>query len=103
MGMKMSKLNIIILMALVTYIPRMLPMVFLKNMRLAPWLNRFLRFIPYASLGALIFPGALFSVNPPAAAAGGIIVSAVMGLMGRSLITVFASGVAAVYILLMII
>ncbi|MCD8490587.1 MAG: AzlD domain-containing protein [Geovibrio sp.] len=98
----MSKLNIIILMALVTYIPRMLPMVFLKNMHLAPWLNRFLRFIPYASLGALIFPGALFSVNPPIAAAGGIAVSAALAFLGRSLIAVFASGVAAVYILLIL-
>lgn len=96
----MSKLTVIILMAVLTYIPRMLPLVFLKNLRLPSWLNRFLRFVPYASLGALIFPGALYAVNPPAAAAGGIIVSAVLAYTGRSLVVVFASGVAAVYILL---
>lgn len=98
----MSKLTVILFMAALTYIPRMLPLVFLKNLRLPSWLNRFLRFVPYASLGALIFPGALFAVNPPLAAAGGIAVSTVLALTGRSLVTVFASGVAAVYILLMV-
>ena len=97
----MSKLTIIILMAVLTYIPRMLPLVFLKNLRLPSWFNRFLRFVPYASLGALIFPGALYAVTPHTAAAGGIIVSAVLAFMGRSLVIVFASGVAAVYVLLL--
>jgi branched-subunit amino acid transport protein len=96
----MSKLSVIILMAILTYIPRMLPMVFLKDLRLPAWLNRFLRYVPYASLGALIFPGALYAVEPHYAAIGGIIVSAIMALMGRSLVVVFASGVAAVFVLL---
>lgn len=96
----MSKLSIIILMAIVTFLPRMLPITFLKNMRLAPWLNRFLKFVPYASLGALIFPSALYSVNPTSAAIGGIAVSIVTALMGRSLIFVFSSGVLSVYIIL---
>jgi branched-subunit amino acid transport protein len=99
--MKLSPLAVIILMAAVTYIPRMLPMVFLRDIRLAPWLNRFLRFIPYASLGALIFPGAMISVDPPIAAVCGAAVSSILAFTGRSLTVVFISGVAAVYLVMM--
>ncbi|WP_022851662.1 AzlD domain-containing protein [Limisalsivibrio acetivorans] len=96
--MKLEPVFVIILMAAVTYVPRMLPVVFLKDLRLAPWLNRFLRFIPYASLGALIIPGALTAGGTPAASAAGIAVSAVLAWRGISLTAVFASGVAAVYL-----
>ena len=46
-------------MTLVTYIPRMLPLVVLDAEKIPPFLARMLRNIPYAALGALIFPGIL--------------------------------------------
>lgn len=46
-------------MFLVTYIPRMVPMVFTKDMVFPPLLEKWLSYIPYAALGALIFPGVL--------------------------------------------
>ncbi|MFB4162787.1 AzlD domain-containing protein [Alteribacillus sp. JSM 102045] len=55
-----TELFIIILgMALVTYIPRMLPLVFLNAKQIPPRLEGILRNVPYAALGALIFPGVL--------------------------------------------
>ena len=45
-------------MFLVTFIPRMFPMLF-KGLEFPSWLNRWLSFVPYAILGALIFPGIL--------------------------------------------
>lgn len=47
-------------MALVTYIPRMIPLTFLEGKELPPIISGVLRNIPYAVLGALIFPAVLF-------------------------------------------
>ncbi|WP_067730716.1 AzlD domain-containing protein [Oceanobacillus damuensis] len=54
---------IIIGMSLVTMLPRVIPAFIVEKMQFRPWLNRWLGAIPYAALGALIFPGIL-SVNP---------------------------------------
>ncbi|MFE8700279.1 AzlD domain-containing protein [Cytobacillus sp. FJAT-54145] len=50
----------IIGMAVVTYIPRMLPFVLFKGKELPAFLQGVLKNVPYATLGALIFPGILF-------------------------------------------
>lgn len=49
-------------MFIVTFIPRMIPMLF-KDLTFPSWLNRWLKYIPYAVLGALIFPG-IMDANP---------------------------------------
>ena len=49
----------IIGMGLVTYIPRMLPFVLFKGKELSPFIQGVLKNVPYATLGALIFPGIL--------------------------------------------
>ncbi len=54
--MKAELIFIAIGMMLVTFIPRLIPMLFMKDIKLPKKLNRFLSFIPYAILGALIFP-----------------------------------------------
>lgn len=46
-------------MGLVTYIPRMLPFVLFKGKELPPFIQGVLKNVPYATLGALIFPGIL--------------------------------------------
>lgn len=50
----------IIGMGIVTYLPRMLPFVVFKGRKLPPFIQGVLRNVPYATLGALIFPGILF-------------------------------------------
>ncbi|HHV97035.1 MAG TPA: AzlD domain-containing protein [Clostridiaceae bacterium] len=50
---------IIIGMAVVTYIPRVLPVFIMERFKMPKWVNRWLQSIPYAALGALIFPGIL--------------------------------------------
>lgn len=47
-------------MALVTYIPRMIPLTFMDGKELPPIISGVLSNIPYAVLGALIFPAILF-------------------------------------------
>lgn len=50
----------IIGMGLVTYIPRMLPFVLFKGKELPPFIQGVLKNVPYATLGALIFPAIIF-------------------------------------------
>lgn len=57
--MNTTMLLIIAGMALVTYIPRMLPLVLLDANKIPPKIQAILRNVPYAALGALIFPGIL--------------------------------------------
>lgn len=47
-------------MALVTYIPRAIPLTFLEGRELPPFMQNVLRNIPFAVLGALIFPAIFF-------------------------------------------
>ncbi|WP_175988282.1 AzlD domain-containing protein [Bacillus sp. Marseille-Q1617] len=49
----------IIGMAVVTYIPRMLPFLVFKGKELPPFLQGVLKNVPFAVLGALIFPSIL--------------------------------------------
>ncbi|HAQ07822.1 MAG TPA: branched-chain amino acid transporter [Bacillus bacterium] len=58
----MSKEIVIMIigMAIVTYIPRMLPFVMFKGKELPSFLQGVLKNVPYATLGALIFPAVLF-------------------------------------------
>ncbi|OMC81718.1 AzlD domain-containing protein [Viridibacillus sp. FSL H8-0123] len=46
-------------MALVTYIPRTIPLTFLEGKELPPIISGVLQNIPYAILGAMIFPAIL--------------------------------------------
>lgn len=58
--MSNSVILMILGMGLATYIPRMLPFVLFKGRKLPPFIQGVLRNVPYATLGALIFPGILF-------------------------------------------
>ncbi|HEX7064616.1 MAG TPA: AzlD domain-containing protein [Bacillales bacterium] len=53
---------VIVGMGLVTYIPRMLPLVVFDAKKIHPRLRGILKNVPYAALGALIFPG-IITVN----------------------------------------
>lgn len=57
--MSLSMVYLIAGMALVTYIPRMLPLVMLDANIIPEKIQVILRNVPYAALGALIFPGIL--------------------------------------------
>lgn len=48
-------------MGAVTYIPRILPLIALSTENWPSWLRRMLSRVPYAVLGALIFPGIIYA------------------------------------------
>ncbi|TLS38115.1 AzlD domain-containing protein [Pseudalkalibacillus caeni] len=57
--MNESVILIILGMAVVTYIPRMVPLVFFNSEHIHPKVQNILKNVPFAILGALIFPGIL--------------------------------------------
>ncbi|HHW41248.1 MAG TPA: AzlD domain-containing protein [Syntrophomonadaceae bacterium] len=91
-------LSIVIMMGLVTYLPRLLPVVILNNLRLPPFLKSFLQYIPYAALGALIFPGVLYSTGDIRSALAGCTVSVVLAFYRLNIILVVVGGIAGVYL-----
>jgi branched-subunit amino acid transport protein len=88
--------QVVLLMGAVTYIPRMLPFVLLRDMDLPPRVSAFMRFIPCAALSALVFPKALYSAGSPESAAAGCAVSVVLALLRLNIMVVVLGGIAGV-------
>ncbi len=55
----MNIILLIVLMALVTYLPRVIPAFIIDKVRLGGSVEKFLNLIPYTAMAALIFPGVL--------------------------------------------
>ncbi len=91
-------LSVVVMMGVVTYLPRLLPVVILNNLRLPPFLKSFLQYIPYAALGALIFPGVLSSTGDMRSALAGCAVSLVLAFYRLNIILVVVGGIAGVYL-----
>ncbi|WP_408956444.1 AzlD domain-containing protein [Natroniella sp. ANB-PHB2] len=94
----MNLVNLVLAMAVVTYLPRALPMALLKELDLPPFLNRFLKFIPYAALGALIFPGILYSTGSSLSAILGGLVAVILALVAPHLLLVVIGGIIGAFI-----
>ncbi|MBM7615735.1 AzlD domain-containing protein [Alkaliphilus hydrothermalis] len=98
--------NIILLiigMAVVTYLPRLTPFMLVYNSNTPPKLKRFLLFIPYTALGALIIPGVLTAIpNEPIVALIGISIGGVLAWMKGGIILPVLGAIAVVYCLLML-
>lgn len=97
----MSSINILIyiaVMAGVTYLVRMLPLVLIKKNIKNKYILSFLYYMPYAVLGAMTFPAILFSTTWVLSAIVGLIVAVVTACKKQSLITVALSACVAVLI-----
>ncbi|WP_413379571.1 AzlD domain-containing protein [Alkalihalobacillus sp. 1P02AB] len=95
----MSLFLIILGMAIVTYIPRMLPLVFIDAKKLPEWLQAILRNVPYAALGALIFPGILLAHDNLWFAISGGIVAIIVAWFGASLLLVVLASIGTLLLL----
>lgn len=92
-------LFIIIGMSLATMIPRIIPTFIVDKLAFRGWINRWLNAIPFAALGALIFPGIL-SVKPDQPQIGliGGIVAILLAYIGLNVILVVIGAIVTVYI-----
>lgn len=90
---------IIIGMSIVTMLPRIIPAFIVEKMQYRPWVNRWLASIPYAALGALIFPGILTvrAEEPQIGLIGGV-VAAVLAFMGLNVVLVVIGAILTVFL-----
>src|SRR5699024_21361 len=74
--------------------------IIVDKLQFRDWVNRWLNAIPYAALGALIFPGIL-SVNPDQPYIGliGGLVAITLALIGLNVILVVVGAIGAVFFL----
>lgn len=87
------------LMALVTYVPRVLPVTIFRKQLKSRFIRSFLDYTPYAVLGALTFPDVFTSTGHLYSAVGGTLVAVALGYKGKSLVVVAMAAIATVYIL----
>lgn len=88
----------VILMAIVTYIPRVLPIVVFRREIKSKYIKSFLRYVPYAVLGALTFPDIFYSTKNIATAICGTIVALFLAYKEKSLVVVAIGAILTVYI-----
>lgn len=85
-------------MAVVTYLPRMIPLVFLKDMKLPSKIRRFLEFVPYTVLACLIFPGILTSSGSTIASLIGGATAFLLAWRGFNLVVIVLGAILAVFV-----
>lgn len=88
----------VLVMALVTYLIRMLPLALIRKEIKNKFLKSFLYYVPYVALAVMIFPSILSSTDSIYSALIGFIVAIVLGYFGKSLITVSTVAVICVFI-----
>ena len=90
-------------MALVTYLIRMIPFTLFRKEIKSTFFRSFLAYVPYAVLGAMTFPSIFFATSSLPSAIAGTVVALILAFFKRSLLTVAvgASGTALVVELIM--
>ncbi len=96
MTVRVEVLGLIVLCALVTFIPRIVPFLAARRMRVTPWAVAWFRFLPPSILSALLFPSLLFPdgewvglFSPSILSA---VVSATIAVTTRSIIAAIVAG-----------
>ncbi|MBR6395003.1 MAG: AzlD domain-containing protein [Ruminococcus sp.] len=87
----------IIVMALVTYLIRMIPFVFFRKKIKSRFFRSFLYYIPYAVLSAMTIPAIFYSTGSVITAVVGTVAAAVLAYFGLPLIAVALTAAAAVF------
>ena len=92
------------IMAVVTYIIRVLPLAIFKKKIQNRFIQSFLAYVPYAVLAAMTFPAILFStaeavtVQSVVSAAAGLLVALVLAYKDKGLLTVAVGATAAAFL-----
>lgn len=92
----------IAIMAGVTYLIRMLPIMVFRRKIKPQVVQSFLYYVPYAVLGAMTIPAVFYSTGSMAASAAGFAAAFAAAFFGRSLITVALAASAAAYAVMLI-
>ncbi len=88
----------ILVMAVVTYLIRMIPLVAWKKEIKSPFVKSFLYYVPYACLAGMTFPAILTSTSSVISGAVGFAAALIAAYKEKSLVTVALVACAAVFI-----
>lgn len=88
----------ILVMALVTYLIRMLPLVIFRQKIENHFIRSFLYYVPYAVLGAMTFPAIFTSTGTLWSAIAGTVTAVLLALREKGLLTVALAACFAVYV-----
>jgi len=96
----MDKMIILMIigMGIVTYIPRMLPLVVLNGVKMPPFLQGVLKNVPYATLGALIVPGIFFINEDIWFGVIGLLSAFIAAWVGANVIIVVLMSIVALFV-----
>ena len=98
MNVRAEILIYIIVMALVTYLVRMLPMVLIREKIKNRFIISFLYYVPYAVLSAMVIPTIFFASGSLVSAIAGFLVATLLSLFGRGLVTVASLSCVSVFL-----
>lgn len=88
----------VILMAVVTYLPRVMPLALFRREIKSNYIKSFLQYVPYAVLGALTFPDIFYSTGALQTAICGTLVALILAYRERSLVVVALGAIITVYV-----
>ena len=94
----MKFLSYLLVMAGITYLIRMIPLVLVKEKIQNKYILSFLYYIPYAVLSAMTVPAIFYATSSPVSASVGFAAALILAYFGRSLLTVAAMSSIAVFI-----
>lgn len=94
----MSTAVYIAVMAVVTYIIRMIPFTFFTKKIKSRFIRSFLKYIPYAVLSAMTIPAIFYSTGSVITAVAGTVTAMVLAFFDLPLIVVALSASLAVFI-----
>lgn len=88
----------VLVMALVTYLVRVIPLTLIRKEITNEFFLSFLYYVPFACLAAMVFPAILTSTSFMISGLVGLVVGLFMAYMEKSLMTVALTACGAVFI-----
>ena len=89
----------ILVMAVVTYLVRMLPLTLIRQEIKSDFVKSFLYYVPYATLAAMTFPAILHASDDMRASVCGFIVALILAFRKKSLLMVAVCACATVFVI----
>lgn len=87
----------VLVMAVVTYLIRVIPLLLVNKEIKNKFIKSFLYYVPYAALASMTFPAILFSTTEIIAAVAGLVVAFIMAFKNKGLLPVALAACVTVF------
>ena len=88
----------VLVMAVTTYLIRMLPLTVFRKPIKSRFVKSFLYYVPYACLTAMTFPAILYDTTYIISGVAALFIAVLLAFRGKSLLTVSLASCAAVFV-----